>query len=65
MYDYTLQREIKHFSCYYLRAFRTAETLKSYIKKCFKINGKQGIKIHKKVHKLDSKFMKEIQSPHL
>ena len=42
-----------------LQAFKTAETLKSYIKTCFRINDKQTIKMTKKVNKLDSKVTKE------
>ena len=42
-----------HVRCYCLQASRTAETLKFHIKDCFKIKGKQGIKIPKKVNTLD------------
>ena len=45
MYDHTLHRRRKHFSCFCLQAFRTAEKLKCHIKDCFKINGKQTIKM--------------------
>ena len=48
MYDYTLLRGKKHFCCYCLQAFRTSEKLKCCIKDCFKINGKQTIKMPKK-----------------
>ena len=44
MYDYTLHRGRKHFCCCYLQALRTAGVLK-YIKHCFKISGKQRIKM--------------------
>ena len=33
--------------------------LKFYAKDCFKINGKQMIKVSKRVHTLNSKIMKE------
>ena len=49
MYDYTLHcGGRKHFCCCFLQACRTAETLKCHIKDCFKINGKQRIKMPKK-----------------
>ena len=48
MYDHTLHRGRKHFCHYCLQAFRTAEKLKCHIKDCFKINGKQTIKMPKK-----------------
>ena len=44
MYDNTLHQGRKHF-CYCLQAFRTAEILKCHIKDCFKINGKQTVKM--------------------
>ena len=43
MYDHTLHRGRKHFCRYCLHAFSTEEILKSHIKDCFKINGKQRI----------------------
>ena len=45
MYDHTLHRGRKHFCCYCLQVFKTADTLKCDIKNCFKINGKQRIKM--------------------
>ena len=48
MYDHTLHREKKHCCCYCLQAFSTEERLKSYIKDCFKINGKQRITMPRK-----------------
>ena len=45
MYDYTLRRGRKHFCCYSLQVFRKADVLKCHIKDCFKINGKQRIKM--------------------
>ena len=60
MYDHTLHHGRKHFCCYCLQAFRTAEKLKCHIKDCFKINGKQTIKMPKKGENiLNSKSMKE------
>ena len=41
MYDHTLHRGRKHFCCYCLQAFSTAEILKSYVNHCFKISGKE------------------------
>ena len=44
----------KHFCCYCLQAFSTEEDIKtSYIKDCFKINGKQRIIMPK-----EGKYMK-------
>ena len=45
MYDHTLHRRRKNFCRYCLQAFRTAGSLKYHIKDCFKINGKQRMKI--------------------
>ena len=47
MYDHTLHLERKHFCYYYLQAFIPKEKLKCHIKDCFKINGKQTIKVTK------------------
>ena len=41
MYDHTLHRGKKHFSCYCLQALSTKGILKYHIKDCFKINGKK------------------------
>ena len=49
MYDYSLHCERKHFCRYCLHAFITGEILKLNIKHCLKINGKQKIKMPKKV----------------
>ena len=46
MYDHTLHRGRKHFCWYCLQAFSLEEILKSHIKDCFKINGKQRILIN-------------------
>ena len=66
MYDQSLHRRGKHFCRYCLHAFTTKEMLKCHVKDCFKINGKQTIKIPKKCEfvkfknlerKVISKFM--------
>ena len=57
--------EETHFCHYCLQAFRIADVLKCHIKDCFTINGKQKIKMPKKVNILDSKVMKKILSHHL
>ena len=48
MYDYSLHLERKHFCWYCLHVFITEEILKRHIKNCFKINGKEMIKMPKK-----------------
>ena len=64
MNDHTLHRGRKHFYCYCLQAFRTAETMISYFKDCFKINGKQTIKMSKKGEYIKFKtFERKIKSP--
>ena len=45
MYDHTLRPRRKNFCRYCLQAFRTAGSLKHHIKDCFKINGKQKMKM--------------------
>ena len=47
MYN-SLHRGRKHFYRYCLHAFIAEEILKHHIKDCFKINGKQMIKMPKK-----------------
>ena len=47
MYDHALHCG-RHFCCYCLQAFRTAETLTFHIKDCFEINGKESIKMFAK-----------------
>ena len=59
MYDHTLHRGNTHFCCYCLQAFKTAEKLKCHVKDCFKINGKQTIKMLKKVNILNSRILEE------
>ena len=64
MYDHTLHRGKKHFYHYYLQAFQTAEKLKFHIKDCFKINGKQTIKMPKKGKYINFiNFERKIKSP--
>ena len=41
MYNNSLHRERKHFCRYFLQAFCIEKIVKSHIKDCFKINGKQ------------------------
>ena len=48
MYYYTLHRGRKYFCSYCLQAIKTADVWKSHVKDCFKINGKQKIKILEK-----------------
>ena len=48
MYDHTLLHGRKHFCYYCLQPFSTEKILKSNIKDCFKINGKQRIIMSKK-----------------
>ena len=47
--------EEKFFCHYYLQAFSAEEILKHHIKDCFKINGKQEIKMPKKGQHIKSK----------
>ena len=64
MYDHTLHHGRKHFCRYYLQPFRTAEKLKCHIKDCFKINGKQSIKMSKKGEYITLKtFGRKTKSP--
>lgn len=53
MYDYTLNLGKKIFCRYCLKAFRTSEKLRCHIKYCLKINGKQRIKMQKKLSASD------------
>ena len=48
IYDYTLHRGRKYSCPYFLHVSITEEILKGHIEDCFKINGKQTIKITKK-----------------
>ena len=47
-YDHTLHRGRKHFCRYCLQAISTEEISKYHFKLCFKINGKERIKMPKK-----------------
>ena len=60
IYDHSLHRGKKIFFCRYcLHASITEDVLKFHIKDCSKINGKQTIKMSKKVNMLNSKISKE------
>ena len=62
MYDHSLHRGRKHFCC--LHDFNTEEILKRHIKDCFKINGKQTIKMPEKGEYVKFKtFERKIKSP--
>ena len=64
MHDHTLHCGRKHFCCYSLQAFSTEEILKRHIKDCFKIDGKQGIKMLKNGDYLKFKnFERKIKAP--
>ena len=49
MYDHVFYRGTKNFSRYCLQAVRTAEELKFNFKNCFRVNGKQRIKMSKQI----------------
>ena len=49
--------ELKHFCRYCLHAFSIEEILKCHVKDYFKINGKQRIKVPKKVNMLGSNIV--------
>ena len=53
IFDHTLHRGKKIFCHYCVQAFITAEILKNHARDCFKINGKQMIKMPKKVNMLN------------
>ena len=64
MHDHTLHCGRKHFCCYSSQAFSTEEILKRHIKDCFKIDGKQGIKMPKNGEYLKFKnFERKIKAP--
>ena len=64
MYVHPLHRRRKNFCHYCLHAFITKEILKRHIKDCFKINGKQTIKIPKKSEYVKFKnFERKIKLP--
>ena len=60
MFDLSLHRGRKYFCHYSLYAFITEEIFKRHIKDSFKINGKQKIKMPKKMNIITSKILKEI-----
>ena len=63
VFDHTLHRGRKHFHCYCLQAFSAEEALKCHVKDCFKINGKQRVRIPQRGEYVDSNIMREIKSP--
>ena len=64
MYDHAFHRKRKHFCRYYLQVLRAAEKLKRHVKDCFKINGKQTIKMPKKGEYVKfENFGRKIESP--
>ena len=64
MFDHVLHRGRKHFCCYCLQAFKAEGILKSHIKDCFKINGKQRIIMPKKGEFLKFKnYERNLKSP--
>ena len=64
MYHHTLRRRRNHFCC--LQAFSTGEILKRHVKECFKINGKQIIKMSKRGEYVRLKnYERKIKSPFL
>ena len=64
MYGYKLYSGRKHFCRYCLQAFRITALLKCHIKYCFKINGKQKIKMPKKGEYVRFKnYKRKIKSP--
>ena len=60
MFDLSLHRGRKYFCHYCLYALITEEIFKRHIKDSFKINGKQKIKMPKKMNIITSKILKEI-----
>ena len=64
MFAHTLHCGRKHFCCFCLQAFSTKERLKCHIKDCFKINGKQRIKMSKEgEHVRFKNHERQIKSP--
>ena len=63
MYDHSLYCGRKHFCRYCLHALFTENIVKRQIKNCFKINGKQTIKMAKKGENIKFKnFERKIKS---
>ena len=66
MYRHTRHRGRKHFCRYtFFVVLVQKKILKRDVKDCFKINGKQMIKMPKTVNMLDSKTMKIKSNHHL
>ena len=64
MCDKTLHRGRKHFCRYCLKVFRAAERVNCHIKDCFKISGKQTIKMPQKGEYFKFKnFERKTKSP--
>ena len=64
MYNHSLHRGRKHFSCHHLHDFITEKNLKRHIKDSFKINIKQTIKMNKKNQYVNFKnFEGKLKSP--
>ena len=64
MYEPSLHRGRKHFCCYCFHAFITENISKRHIKDCFKISGKQAIKMPKKGEYIKLKNVeRKIKSP--
>ena len=59
MYDHILHRGKNIFAVIDYKLLVQKKMLKFHVKDCFKTNGKQMIKMPKKVNMLDSKIMKE------
>ena len=62
MNDHTLPRGRKHFCCYCLQGFSTKEILKCHVNDCFKVNGKQRIRMAKKSVRFKN-YERKIKSP--
>ena len=58
MPDQTLHLNRKHFCRYCLQSFSTSEMLEIHTNNCFKINGKQMIKMPKKEKLLSLKILR-------
>ena len=64
MYNLALHLGRKHFCCYCLQVFRTADILKNHVTDCFKINGRQIIKMPKNFGYVRFKYYeRKIRSP--
>ena len=65
MFDHSLHCGRRHFCRCCSHAYITEEIFKSPIKDSFKINGKQKIKMPKKMNMLNSKILKQKENHHL